>query len=97
VHYVLEATPDSSLLTASDLRYVLSGDPSESVFSIQATLRTAPSGDASTVMVQAGGTRAADRSRVLAALGHVFIPVCRSTQVAQWQGRGRLDAFHGEG
>lgn len=97
VHYTRDSAGADTHLHASDLRYVMSGDASDSVFSMSAHLRSAADGAPKVVSVEAAGQGGADPSRLTQAITKVFTPTCRSAQVAKGQGSGRLDALHGKG
>lgn len=97
VHYTQISEGADTRLHASDLRYVLSGDASDSVFSMSARLRVDAEGASRVVGVDTSGQRGADPSRLTQAMASVFTPTCRSAQVAERQGSGRLDTLHGKG
>ncbi len=97
VHYTRTSEGADMRLHASDLRYVLSGDASDSVFSMSARLQVDADGLSRVVGVDTAGQRGADPLRLVQAMASVFTPTCRSAQVAEREGSGRLDALHGKG
>lgn len=97
VHYTVNGDVHDTRLHASDLRYVLSGDASDSVFSIAARLQADANGEIRLVGIDTAGQRGADPGRLAQALASVFNPTCRLAQMAERQGSRRLDALHGEG
>ena len=82
---------------ASDLRYVLSADAADSVFSVTARTRDDGAGRVVLAGIEDAGQRAADVSRLTQGLALVFDPLCRSAQMTQGEGGRRLDTLHGEG
>jgi inner membrane protein len=97
VHYTQTVAGTDTRLHASDLRYVLSGDASDSVFSMSARLQFDADGASRVVVIDTPGQRGADPSRLTQAMASVFASTCRSAQVAEGEGSGRLDPFHGKG
>ena len=97
VHYTQTDAGADTRVHASDLRYVLSGDASDSVFSMSARLQIDADGAFRVVAIDTAGQRGADPSRLTQAMANVFTPSCRSAQVAEGEGSGRLDALHGKG
>ena len=97
VHYTQTEAGTDTRVHASDLRYVLSGDASDSVFSMSARLQIDADGASRVVAIDTAGQRSVDPLRLTQALAKVFTPTCRSAQVAEGEGGGRLDALHGKG
>ncbi len=97
VHYTLTGDAADMRLHASDLRYVLSGDAADSVFSLAARMQINGDGEVSLAGIEMAGQRGADPARLTRAMASVFTPTCQSVQVAEGQGSGRLDTLHGEG
>ena len=96
VHYTLSGDDADRRLHAADLRYVLSGDAADSVFALSARTQGNADGEVRLVRVEVAGQRA-DPARLTQAMASVFTPTCRSAQMAEGQGGGRLDALHGKG